>query len=52
MQDNGWNIRLGKTVRSSEIKTRCKSSMAFNTVDVYGSLETQMKMKIELIFKN
>ena len=50
MQNNGWNIRLGKTVRLSDIKKRCKSSTVSITVDVYGTLETQMKMKAELFF--
>lgn len=50
MQNDGWNIRLSKMVRLNDIKKRCKSSTVSTTVDVYGTLETQMKMKAEPYF--
>lgn len=50
MQNNGWNIRLGKMVRLNDIKKRCKSSTVSINVDVYGTLETQMRVKTEPFF--
>jgi len=42
-KNNGLSIRSGRIVRLNESKRRCRSS----TVNVYGSLEIQMKIKAE-----
>jgi len=51
MQNNGWNIRLGRMVRLNDIKKRCKSSTVSITVGVYGTLEAHIKRKAEPFVK-